>query len=225
MKVPDMRRLYLYLLSLVAFIASTAVMAEVEELSNTEMTEAYILDGSIIVKQKSAQPKPSTAAPTRIKLGPGKPAVTEADTVRDLDQQAAQQTQYDQNILQNQTEQQLLQFEQTNNNQVFIAPQLSPAAQAQQAYAQNLVREGLGLPSGTQITPEHMGQYLSTFAGQSSGDPLQAQQTITSSGFQFIIPNPGAEIKSGIYSSGDNSINLESNNSQIIFNLLFPKNQ
>lgn len=218
-----MRQIALWLFSVALFICATA-NAQVQELSNTEMTEAYILDGSIIVKQKQIEPKPDAKTNKRITLSPGQPAITEADTVRELDQQANQQTIYEQNLLQQQGEQQLRQQEQANSNQLFISPQLNAAAQAQQAYAQNLVREGLGLPSGTQITPELMGQYLSSFAGQTTGDPLQAQQAITNSGFQFIIPNAGGEIKSGIYSSGDGSINVESNNSQIIFNLLFPKN-
>lgn len=218
-----MRPVALYLFC-VALLINTTVSAQVKELSNTEMTEAYILDGSIIVKQKKTEPKPETKVNKRVTLSPGKPVISEADTVRELDQQANQQTIYEQNLLQRQGEQQLLQQEQANNNQLFISPQLNAAAQAQQAYAHNLVREGLGLPSETQITPELMGQYLSSFAGQTSGDPLQAQQTITNTGFQFIIPNAGGEIQSGIYSSGDNSINVESNNSQIIFNLLFPKN-
>jgi hypothetical protein len=223
MKELEMRHMHLYLLSFLVLIG-TQTHAEVEELSNTEMTEAYILDGSIMVKQKNTQAQPKPQPNARFTVSPGEPLVSEADTVRELDQQATQQTQYDQNLTQRQAEQQLLQLEQTNNTQVFIAPQLNAAAQAQQAYAQNLVRDGLGLPAGTQITPEHMGQYLSTFAGQTSGDPLQGQQTITNSGFQFIIPNPGGQIQSGIYSSGDNSISVESNNAQIIFNLLFPKN-
>ena len=218
-----MRQISQCLFSTVLFISAVA-SAEVQELSNTEMTEAYILDGSIIVKQKKVEPKPEAKTNKRITLSPGTPAISEADTVRELDQQANQQTIYEQNLLQRQGEQQLLQQEQANSNQLFISPQLNAAAQAQQAYAQNLVREGLGLPSGTQITPELMGQYLSSFAGQTTGDPLQAQQAITNSGFQFIIPNTGGEIQSGIYSSGDGSINVESNNSQIIFNLLFPKN-
>ena len=218
-----MRQISLCLFSAVLFISAVA-SAEVQELSNTEMTEAYILDGSIIVKQKKVESKPEAKTSKRITLSPGTPAISEADTVRELDQQANQQTIYEQNLLQRQGEQQLLQQEQANSNQLFISPQLNAAAQAQQAYAQNLVREGLGLPSGTQITPELMGQYLSSFAGQTTGDPLQAQQAITNSGFQFIIPNAGGEIKSGGYSSGDGSINVESNNSQIIFNLLFPKN-
>jgi hypothetical protein len=218
-----MRQIALWLFSVALLICATA-NAQVQELSNTEMTEAYILDGSIIVKQKQIEPKPDAKTNKRITLSPGKPAISEADTVRELDQQANQQTIYEQNLLQQQGEQQLRQQEQANSNQLFISPQLNAAAQAQQAYAQNLVREGLGLPSGTQITPELMGQYLSSFAGQTTGDPLQAQQAITNSGFQFIIPNAGGEIKSGVYSSGDGSINVESNNSQIIFNLLFPKN-
>lgn len=219
-----MRHIYLYLASFLALLISAMAYAQVEELSNTEMTEAYILDGSIMIKQKTAPPQPEVHTSKRITLSPGKPAITEADSVRELDQQANQQIIFDQNLTQRQGQQQLQQYEQSSRNQLLVAPQLSPAAQAQQAYAQNLVREGLGLPSGTQITPELMGQYLSTFSGQTSGDPLQGQQTITNSGFQFIIPNPGGEIQSGIYSSGDGSINLESNNSQIIFNLLLPKN-
>ncbi|MGB3668380.1 MAG: hypothetical protein WA963_15605 [Bermanella sp.] len=219
-----MKRLHLYLIGSMVLFSGTQAQAEVEELSNTEMTEAYILDGSIMVKQKNISPKPALKPNAQYKVSAGQPVVSEVDTVRELDQQATQQTQFDQNSTQLQAQQQLRQLEQSNSTQVFIAPQLNPAAQAQQAYAQNIVREGLGLPSDTQITPEHMGQYLSTFAGQTSGDPLQGQQTITNSGFQFIIPNTGGEIQSGIYSSGDNSINVESNNAQIIFNLLFPKN-
>ncbi|MGR6873715.1 hypothetical protein ACU6U9_15700 [Pseudomonas sp. HK3] len=219
-----MRQAPLYLIGCFALLASISASAEVKELSNTEMTEAYILDGSIIIKQKNAKTKPETTNKARIKLSAGKPAVTEADSVRELDQQATQQTIYDQSLMQRQAEQQLQQLEQANNNQLFVPSPLSPAAQAQQTYAQNLVRDGLGLPSGTQVTPELMGQYLSSFAGQTSGDPLRGQQTITNSGFQFIIPNLGGDIQSGIYSSGDGSINVESNNSQIIFNLLFPRN-
>ncbi|NVK39045.1 MAG: hypothetical protein HWE18_14050, partial [Gammaproteobacteria bacterium] len=158
-----------------------------------------------------------------LKVGPGKPAISEAEQVLELDQQAVQQLQFDQQVTQQQGAQQLNQYEQANNTALFIAPPLNPAAQAQQLHAQALVRDGLGLPEGTQITPEMMGQYLSTFAGQSTGTPLQGQQTVTADSFQFIIPNPSG-IQNGSYTSGDGSMNVESNNAQIIFNLLFPKN-
>lgn len=216
-----MKRLRLYLAGLLVLSPFTA-HSQVEELSNTEMTEAYILDGSIIVKQKAAQAKPSNTKKAALKVGPGKPAISEAEQVLELDQQAVQQLQFDQQVTQQQGAQQLNQYEQANSTALFIAPPLNPAAQAQQLQAQALVRDGLGLPEGTQITPEMMGQYLSTFAGQSSGNPLQGQQTVTADSFQFIIPNPSS-IQNGSYNSGDGSINVESNNAQIIFNLLFPK--
>jgi len=214
--------LYLIGLSTLAFVANSH--GEVKELTNTEMTEAYILDGSIIVKQRVREQKKTKPLNANIKLGPGEPAITEAQSVKELDRQANSQILYDQELIQKQGAQQLQQFEQASNSRVFIAPPLNSAAQAQQAHAESLVRDGLNLADNAQITPEIMGQYLSTFAGQTTGNPLTAQQAMTANGFQFIIPNPGGEIQSGIYSSGDNSINLEANNTQLIFNLLFPQN-
>lgn len=216
-----MKHLCLYLACCAAILPFTA-SAQVEELSNTEMTEAYILDGSIIVKQKAVETNPNPAKKPAYKVGPGQPAISEAEQVFELDQQAIQQQQLDQTVTQQTSAQQLNQYEQANSTAVFIAPPLTPAAQAQQLQAQALVRDGLGLPEGTQITPEIMGQYLSTFAGQSTGNPLQAQQNITADSFQFVIPNPSG-IQNGSYTSGDGSMAVESNNAQIIFNLLFPK--
>jgi len=69
-----------------------------------------------------------------------------------------------------------------------------------------------------------MVQYMQGFSGQTSGDVLGAHQAITNDGFQIIIPNPG-DINTGVFPSGDGSMNVETTNQQIIFNLLFPKNQ
>jgi hypothetical protein len=81
----------------------------------------------------------------------------------------------------------------------------------------------LGLPDETQITQELMVQYLTTFAGQSSGSALGVTQSISADGFHFNTPNLGGQIPSGVFPAGDNSMNIEVNNQQVIWNLLFPK--
>ena len=42
---------------LICALVSATSWAEVKELSNTEMTEAYIKDGAIVIKQKAVAPR------------------------------------------------------------------------------------------------------------------------------------------------------------------------
>ncbi len=211
------------LLAIICSVFSAMTWAEVKELNNTEMTEAYIKDGGIIIKQKTSAPIPKKKL--KYKVGPGEPINTEADTATAINQQNAAQF-----TLLNEELNRDLSDEQLQNNQlnqslsgISIPDAISPAQQIQQQYAQDIVRSGLGLPNGSEVTPEMMGQYLATFSGQSTGSPLGAQQTITNNGFQISIPNPGGQYDIGVFPSGDNSMNVETTNQQLIFNLIFPK--
>lgn len=199
-------------------------LAQIEELDNTQMTQAYIEDGTIVVKQKQVTPKP-TANKKRIKLGAGTPAVSQADQVRELTQQdESQYKSLDQDLANRSSVDQLEQFNQRQiTSQMSIPDATSFAAQTQQAYAHDLVRTGLGLDSSTTVTTDLMVQYLSTFAGQTSGNPLGAQQSITANGIQISIPNPGGQIQTGIHPSADGNHSAEVTNGQIIWNLIFPQ--
>ena len=217
------RPIYLFV---TALLFTPMLHAEVRELSNTEMTEAYIQDGTIVIKHRAVnddEPKRKV----NIKVGPGEPAVAEADTVTDLQQDQRQReglVQQELTVLT--SEQQLRNQEQTQAlSSLSIASYQSDAQFQQQQLAEGLVRQGLGLPEGTEITTDMMVQYLQGFSGQSVGDPLGAQQTITNTGIQIIMPNPGGQIETGVYPSGDQSMNVNANNQQIIFNLLFPQQQ
>ncbi len=207
-------------------VISFDLLAQVEEMSNTEMTEAYIKDGAIVVKQR-IQPKThdKKKAAINVTVGPGKPARSEAEIVFEQDSQNNQQNQTNNHEFSvNTPQQQLNQFEQGQAISSFVTPNFqSDTALAQQVRAQNLVRSGLGLPDDTQVTQELMVQYLTTFAGQSSGSPLGVTQSISADGFHFSTPNLGGQIPSGVFPSGDNSMNVEINNQQVIWNLLFPK--
>lgn len=199
-------------------------LAQIEELDNTQMTQAYIEDGTIVVKQKRVAPKPA-ANNKRIKLSAGTPAVSQADQVRELTQQdESQYKSLDQDLANRSSVDQLEQFNQQQiTSQMSIPDATSFAAQTQQAYAHDLVRSGLGLDSSTTVTTDLMVQYLSTFAGQTSGNPLGAQQSITANGIQISIPNPGGQIQTGIYPSADGNHSAEVTNGQIIWNLIFPQ--
>lgn len=207
---------------LTLFISATA-LAEVEELSNTEMTEAYIQDGAIVIKQRATTPTPKKQV--TIKVGPGEPISSEADRVSAINTSNTNQSTIIGTELNNNLTSQQLQdnaLNQSLQNLTFSAP-LTSAQQAQQTYAQDLVRTGLGLPDGTSITPELMGQYLSTFNGQTYGNPIGAHQTVNTNGYQIVIPTAGAQLETGVFPSGDNSMNIDSTNQQLIFNLFFPK--
>lgn len=210
------------IITLSAFFAMSAI-AEVKEMSNTEMTEAFIQDGAIVIKQKAIAPTPKKKL--KYKVGPGEPITTEAESVSTANQHnAAQFTVLDNELNRDLSESQLResQLNQTAAA-VGISTYLSPAQQAQQQHAQDIVRAGLGLPAGSEITPEIMGQYLTTFSGQSYGDPLGAQQSVNANGFQITIPNPGGQYDAGVFPSGDNTMNVQTTDSQLIFNLIFPK--
>ena len=215
---------YRYLtLALTAF-ALQPCLAQIEELDNTQMTQAYIEDGTIVVKQKRVTPKPNSNK-QRIKIGAGKPAVSQAEQVFEQTQQdESQYKSLNQDLASRSSVDQLEQFNQQQiTSQMSIPDATSFAAQTQQAYAHDLVRSGLGLDSSTAITTDLMVQYLSSFAGQTSGNPLGANQSITANGIQISIPNPGGQIQTGIYPSADGNHSAEVTNGQIIWNLIFPQ--
>jgi hypothetical protein len=211
------------LTALALSLLSHISIAEVEELNNTEMTEAYIKDGSIVIKQRVVKAPPKKKL--KFIVGPGEATVTEVQEVTAINQNnAAQYKTINQELIRDQESQKLAS---SDLYQASLGAQIpatmTTAQQAQQQYAQDLVRNGLGLPAGTEITPVKMGEYLATFNGSTYGDVLGAHQTVTPDGVQFIIPNVGGQFEAGIYPSGDNTMNLEATNSQLILNLLFPK--
>ncbi len=220
--MPILRSCLVLTLSLTSF----DLLAQVEKMSNTEMTEAYIKDGGIIVKQriKATTPEKNKSS-VKLTASPGEPAQSEAEVVFEQDHQNTQQNQtISREFTVNAPQQQLNQFEQSQAVASFTAPNFqSDIALAQQVRAQDFVRSGLGLSDDTQITTDLMVQYLTTFAGQSSGSPLGVTQSITAEGFHFSTPNTGGSIPSGVFPSGDNSMNVEVNNQQVIWSLLFPQ--
>ncbi len=212
------------MIAIICALFSAPLWAEVKELNNTEMTEAYIKDGSIIIKQRAITPTPKKTL--KYKVGPGQPVTTEAEAVSDINQQnSSQQTMLNEELNRDLSNKQL-QNNQLNQSlsDISIPDTLSPAQQIQQQYAQDIVRAGLGLPNGSNITPAMMGQYLSqTFTNPNTNNLLGTEQTITTNGFQISIPNPGGQYGVGVYPSGDDSMNVETTNQQLIFNLIFPK--
>ncbi|EAT13307.1 hypothetical protein HF888_07420 [Bermanella marisrubri] len=201
---------------------SVNALAQVEELSNSEMTEAYIKDGNIVVKQKPVKNTPQPKQPLNFKVGPGEPIIAENEKEQQQTQQQYQQRLIIEQELPNTANDQLTNYELQNSSVLAIPTFENEAARQQREYAQNLVREGLNLPADATITNQHMAQYLNTFQGQSSGSLMGPQQTITADGFEFIIPNPG-NYPTGVYSSGNGTVELESTNQQLIFKLLYPK--
>lgn len=216
-----------YILVLSSLLFLQIVSAEVTELSNTEMTEAYIEDGAIVIKQRHAAPAPKPKQKIRLKVGPGEPAVSEVETVAEFEEgRDSQSSLIQQEYVNRNSSQQIqnLDFDQSVSG--LQAPEFQSTAQLQRdQYAHNAVRQGLGLPDDTTITPELLTQYMQTFSGQSSGDPLGGHQIITNNGLQIIIPNTNPQLENGTFPSGDNSMNVQTTNQQIIFNLLFPKDQ
>jgi|GEM_PF-1695464 len=219
-----MRALTTYIV-LTLVLASPYLWAQVEEMSNTEMTEAYIQDGALVVKQRIQQKLEQPKRKVNVTIGPGQPAISEAEQVLELEQQNTRQHQsFDRDFSDNAPQQQFSQFENSQATSSFTTPNFqSNAALAQQVRAQNLVRNGLGLPTDTQITQELMVQYLTGFSGQSSGSALGVTQGINNDGYYFSLPNPGGQFPSGVFPSGDNSMNVNVTSQQVIWNLLFPK--
>ena len=207
-------------------LAFSPVYAEVQELSNTEMTEAYIEDGGIVVKQKA---KPAikvqkTQSPkVKLNIRPGEPHISEAEVA----QQKEQNYQSESNALllemqRDTTTQQLQQNQLSEQNALVTIPVMqSEAALAQRAHAEDIVRNAMNLDSNTQVTNAMMAQYLGTFNGQSSGSINTFQHNATDSGFQFVIPNTG-NLTPGTHNTGDGNMNVQVTNQQIIWNFVYP---
>lgn len=213
-------------ISSLSLIMALPSYAEVQELSNTEMTEAYIEDGGIVVKQKAkAKVKAQQNSGPKLKLNvrPGEPHITDAEVTREREDSYQNASDALLVEMQRDTTQQQLEQNQLNqhNNAVVIPEMQSDAALAQRAYAEDIVRNAMGLSADTQVTDVMMGQYLATFNGQSSGTIQTFQHNATDTGFQFIIPNAG-NLNPGVHNSGDGSMNVEVTNQQIIWNFVYP---
>lgn len=210
------------MVSLVTLSLTSAVaLAQVEELSNSEMTEAFIKDGNIVIKQKPVVQPRQPEQTLNIKVGPGEPIVSEAEQEQQRERQQYQQRVLIDQELPNTANDQLTNYELRSNSQLVIPALQSETARQQREYAQELVRDGLNLPDDTTITNQHMAQYLNTFQGQSTGQLLGPQQTFTAEGFEFVIPTPG-NYPTGVYTSGNGTVELETTNQQLIFKLLYP---
>lgn len=217
---------YTSILFILSFGLSSTSLAQVEELSNTEMTEAYIQDGAIVVKQRIKQhARKPTPVKVNLTVGPGEPAISESEQVLEQDRQnITQNLQLDKELSETANQQQQLQLE-LNQLTSGITQQeaQSTTAIAQQSHAQDLVRQGLNLTENAQITPDLMAQYLQTFTG-TYVSPNGSQQTITNQGYQFSTPNPNGQINNAIYPIG-NTMSVEVTDQQVIWNLLFPQKQ
>ena len=213
-------------LTLLLVTLSSLALGQVEELSNTEMTEAYIEDGAIVVKQRiKQQPKKPTPIKVNLTVGPGEPAISQAEQVQEQDSQnIVQNDQIERELIESANQQQLQQLELSQiNASVGVFELQSSTAIAQQTRTQEIVRQGLNLGNDTQITTDLMAQYLQTFTGTYIA-PDGSQQTITDLGYQFSTPNPNGQLGSAIYPIGD-TMSVEVTDQQVIWNLLFPQKQ
>ena len=216
----------IHYVSLLIIGISSAALGEVQELNNTEMTEAYIQDGAIVVKQRQKQ-RQKTPSPIKVNLtvSAGEPAITQAEQVLEQDSQNVRHNeQLDRELTESSNQQQTLQFELNHvNSSVSLQSLESDIALAQQSRANEIVRQGLSLGANTQITTDLMAQYLQTFTGTYIS-PNGSQQTITDHGYQFSTPNPNGQIGNAIYPIGD-TMSVEVTDQQVIWNLLFPQKQ
>ncbi len=207
---------------------SEAVFAEVEELNNTEMTQAYIEDGAIVIKQRSISPRPDKEKPALdFKVGPGQPSVAENELAIEQNTQNSilnQQLNYE--VIDSAPQRQLSNFEaRASTSGVILPAYQTNAALAQEARVNDIVRDGLGLTDDTQITQELMVQYISSFEGETTNNLAGPQQSITANGLQISAPNPGGRLDPVFYTSGDNSMSAEITRQQVIWNLLLPKQE
>ncbi len=211
-------------LALLIISLSPTVLGQVEELSNTEMTEAYIKDGAIVVKQRvKQQAKKPTPIKINLTVGPGEPTVTQAEQVQEQDKQnISQNERLERELNDSSSQQQLQQFELNQvSSSVTLQEMQNNTALAQQSRAHEIVRQGLGLTNDTQITTDLMAQYLQTFTG-TYVTPNGSQQLITDQGYQFSTPNPNGQLGTAIYPIGD-TMSVEVTDQQVIWNLLFPQ--
>lgn len=211
-------------LALLIISFSSTVLGQVEELSNTEMTEAYIKDGAIVVKQRiKQQPKKPTPIKVNLTVGPGEPSVTQAEQVQEQDRQnISQNERIERELNDSSNQQQLQQFELDQiSSSVTMQEMQNSTALAQQSRASEIVRLGLGLNNNDQVTTDHMAQYLQLFTGTHIA-PNGSQQVITDQGYQFSTPNLNGQLEAAIYPIGD-TMSVEVTDQQVIWNLLFPQ--
>jgi hypothetical protein len=90
------------------------LLAQVKEMNNTEMTEAYIHNGAIVIKQRvNANSQEKKKTNVNITVGPGKPAISEASPALKQDSANTQRNQtFNREFSNNTPQQQLNQFEQ-----------------------------------------------------------------------------------------------------------------
>ncbi len=204
---------------------SNMVLAQVEELNNTEMTQAYIEDGAIVIKQRiRTNQKLKKKQEADFKLGAGEPAIGEEVQIKERSAQnnaLNQQLQYE--IIDSAPQRQLTQFEQQSATaDVTLIPYQSNTVLTEQARVDNIVRDGLGLADSIPITQDLMVQYITSFSGESSNNLSGPQQIVTDYGLQISAPNPDGRLEPGIFFTGDNSMSAEINQQQIIWKLLLP---
>lgn len=211
-------------LALLIISLSPIALGQVEELSNTEMTEAYIKDGAIVVKQRVKQQlKKPTPIKVNLTVGPGEPAVTQAEQVQEQDtQNISQNERLARELNDSSNQQQLQQFELDQiSSSITLQEMQNSTALAQQSRTNEIIRLGLGLNTTNQVTTDHMAQYLQLFTGTYIS-PNGSQQVITHQGYQFSTPNPNGQLDAAIYPIG-NTMSVEVTDQQVIWNLLFPQ--
>lgn len=195
-----------------------------EEMSSTEMTEAYIEDGGIIIKQKPVSRPADTKAGKPLKVSPGE-AVVSGKTLEESqlrsDQTTANSIEYELG-----RETAFQQLESQRRDTISQGSEIEGYASAsqleRQAYADSIIRDQLNLSSDTQVTQEHLQQFLnqSNLIGI-NGDPSGLQQGNTGQSFQFIMPNPG--YTPGQHGSDTDSVSLQVTNDKIIWQFNYPQ--
>lgn len=195
-----------------------------EEMSSTEMTEAYIQDGGIIIKQKPVQRTQAKQDTKSVKVGPGEPVVSsktlEESQLRS-DQTTANSIEYE---LGRETAFQQLESQRrdTISQGSEIEGYASAAQLDRQEYADNIIRNQLNLSSDTQVTQAHLQQFLnqSDLLGI-NGDPAGLQQGNTGQSFQFVMPNPG--YTPGQHGNSNDAVSLQVTNDKIIWQFNYPQ--
>ncbi|MCP5325634.1 MAG: hypothetical protein H7A09_04795 [Oceanospirillaceae bacterium] len=195
-----------------------------EEMTSTEMTEAYIQDGAIVIKQRPAQRNPQQTSNKNMKVSPGQPLVSgktlEESQLRS-DQTTANSIEYE--LGREIAFQQLESQRRDSISQGSDIEGYASAAQLErQEYVDNIIRSQLNLSSDTQVTQKHLQQYLnqSDLLGI-NGNPAGLQQGNTGQSFQFIMPNPG--YTPGQHGSSNDSVSLQVTNDKIIWQFNYPQ--
>lgn len=205
-------------------LLAISVAHAAEEMSSTEMTEAYIEDGAIIIKQKQVSRPSNNKAGKPVKITPGE-AVVSAKTLEESqlrsDQTTANSIEYE---LGRETAFQQLESQRrdTISQGSEIEGYASAAQLERQAYADSIIRDQLNLSDDTQITQAHLQQFLNQpeLLGI-NGDPAGLQQGNTGQSFQFIMPNPG--YTPGQHGGSSDSVSLQVTNDKIIWQFNYPQ--